>query len=284
MILNLYGICIVLGVAVAYIFLKKWVFVKNLAYGVSFKDWDDSLVWVGVGGLIGGRLYHVIDFWNFYSQNLDLIFQVWRGGLGIWGGILAGAAGLALYLARKGRLSSKTYTSYLNIFALGLPLAQAIGRLGNFFNQELFGCATNLQWGIYINETLRPVASKSKSYYHPLFLYELILDIILFVVLLKINRADLKKKVSPGKKTTPPKKFRILLDLHSPGMPVFLTYMTGYALIRILLEPLRIESWRINLLNLSYPSICADFVGFPVAVLISIMVILVIYFWRTVLR
>src|SRR3989338_6281490 len=100
-------------------------------------------------GMIGARLYHVIDQWSYYSQHSGQI--IGGAGLGIFGAVIGGAAGLLIY-TRWQKLST---LHWLDIVAPGLILAQAIGRWGNFFNQELYGYPTNLPWGLFINEAHR---------------------------------------------------------------------------------------------------------------------------------
>ena len=133
-------------------------------------------------GAIGARLYHVIDEWQFYSQNPALI--IGGRGLGIFGAVIGGAIGLIIYtkLRKFGTLR------WLDITAPGLLLAQAIGRWGNFFNQELYGYPTDLPWGIYINPVNRLSGYESFSHFHPLFLYESLWNLVGFSILMILGR------------------------------------------------------------------------------------------------
>lgn len=157
---------------------------------------DPERVWTGlliaaVGGIIGARVYHVIHEWAFYSANLELIPQIWTGGLGIPGGIAGGLIALYLYT----RLSGLKFWRWIDIAAPAMLLAQAIGRFGNWVNQELYGPPTELPWGIPIDAAHRvppwtnldeyPVES---TFFHPLFLYESILNLVGMGVLLWVGR------------------------------------------------------------------------------------------------
>jgi phosphatidylglycerol:prolipoprotein diacylglycerol transferase len=109
------------------------------------------LLWAIAGGVIGARLYHVIHQWDFYSANPSLIPQVWNGGLGIPGAVAGGA--FAIWIAT--RVRHLPTARWFDIFVMALPLGQAIGRLGNFVNQELYGPPTTLPWGIPISAAHR---------------------------------------------------------------------------------------------------------------------------------
>lgn len=168
---------------------------------------DEALLWVIIPGLIGARIYHVIDLWNeVYSRELIKVLYLWEGGLGIWGGILGGALGLWLFW--KVKRMKISFLRLTDVFVVGVPLAQTIGRWGNFANGELYGKPTTLPWGIYVD--------KISTRVHPLFLYESVLDLILFVLLFSLVKMKGRKN----------------------GV-IFGTYLIGYGLIRLLLETLR---------------------------------------------
>lgn len=127
---NAYGFLIALGIFVAY-----WLTAKRAKRrGLSAEFVWDSLPWVVVFGILGARLYHVLNYWGYYSQNPTLVPQVWLGGLGILGGLGGGLIGLMFYF--KIQNSNFSIYDYLDAAAPALPLAQAIGRLGNIFNSE----------------------------------------------------------------------------------------------------------------------------------------------------
>ena len=122
-------------------------------------------------GIIGARLYHVIDQWDFYRQHpLNIIGGA---GLGIFGALIGGIIGLIVY-TRWQKLST---LRWMDIIAPGAILAQAIGRWGNYFNQELYGYPTNLPWGIYIDPEHRLPGYEAYTHFHPLFLYESLWDL-----------------------------------------------------------------------------------------------------------
>lgn len=169
-------------------------------------------------GIIGARLYHVIDQWDFYRQNPALIFG--GAGLGIFGAIIGGAIGLLIYTKWK-RLST---LRWMDIVAPGLILAQAIGRWGNFFNQELYGYPTDLPWAIYIDPTHRLPGYEAFGYFHPLFLYESLWNFLGFLLLMLLGR-KLKHRLLDG--------------------DIFFLYVIYYGLGRSYLEGLKIDVWTI---------------------------------------
>lgn len=173
--------------------------------------WEMSF-WVIIVGVIGARLYHVLDYLPYYLENPIKIFLIWHGGLGIIGGLLFGFLTSIIYL----KIKRQDVMSWLDILVVGIPLAQAIGRWGNFFNKELYGIKTNLPWGIYEKELGYRV--------HPLFLYESLLNLILFFILLKTK----------GRLGTR-----------------FFIYLAGYSVIRFFLEFLRDRTWIVYNLNVA---------------------------------
>jgi phosphatidylglycerol:prolipoprotein diacylglycerol transferase len=170
-------------------------------------------------GIIGARLYHVIDQWDYYMQNPGMI--IGGRGLGIFGAIIGGAIGLIIYTRWK-RLST---LRWLDIFAPGLILAQAIGRWGNFFNQELYGYPTNLPWGIYIDPAHRLPGYESFSHFHPLFFYEFLWDLLGFAGLMVVGRK---------------------LRSHLRDGDIFLLYVIYYGVGRFFLEGLKIDVWTLG--------------------------------------
>ena len=169
-------------------------------------------------GIIGARLYHVVDEWDFYSQNLLLIFG--GRGLGIFGAVIGGAVGLLIYTRWKKLRTLR----WLDVVTPGLILAQAIGRWGNFFNQELYGYPSDLPWGIYIDPANRLPGYETFSHFHPLFLYESLWNLLGFSLLMVLGR-----------------KFRHrLLD-----GDIFFLYVIYYGVGRFLLEGLKIDVWSI---------------------------------------
>ena len=142
-------------------------------------------------GIIGARLYHVIDLWDYYRQNPSLIFG--GAGLGIFGAVIGGIIGLIIYAKWK-----KINTlRWLDIISPGLILAQAIGRWGNYFNQELYGYPTDLPWAIYIDPAHRIQGYETYSHFHPLFFYEFLVNFSGFILLMIIGR-KLKHRLLDG--------------------------------------------------------------------------------------
>lgn len=193
---------------------------------------EASLVWDGlwfvfVPGLAGARLYHVIDYWSYYQENLDQVVAVWRGGLGIFGAILGGLAGL-IFFAHLKKLAKPQLFRLLDSVAMSLPLGQAIGRWGNFVNQELFGPPTDLPWGVFISVENRPIEFVQFSHFHPLFLYESLLSFALLLFGLLLWRRGLGGK-----------------GWQLGGLRFLGLYPFGYGLIRFLLEFARLESWQL---------------------------------------
>lgn len=176
-------------------------------------------------GVIGARAYHVIHQWDFYSRQPELIPQIWNGGLAIAGAVIGGVIAIWLY-TRYARLNT---LRWFDIFASTMLLAQAVGRLGNFVNQELYGPPTDLPWGI-------PIAAENRegpwmdlnaypvetTQFHPLFAYEGILNLIGFFALLWIAR-------------------RFAHRLYDGD--VLMLYLIWYSAVRIYLETFRVENW-----------------------------------------
>ncbi|CAM5569864.1 prolipoprotein diacylglyceryl transferase 1 [Streptomyces pilosus] len=159
-----YAFCIIIGVFVAvWLGNKRWVARGGRAGTVA-----DIAVWAVPFGLIGGRLYHVItDYQLYFSEGRDWVdaFKIWEGGLGIWGAIAFGALGAWIGCRRRGI----PLPAYADAVAPGIAFAQAIGRWGNWFNQELYGRATDLPWAVEITSSSD---GRVPGTYHPTFLYE----------------------------------------------------------------------------------------------------------------
>ncbi|MBL8100594.1 MAG: prolipoprotein diacylglyceryl transferase [Anaerolineales bacterium] len=189
-----------------------------------------------IWGLIGARLWHIftpplssvqlgLTTGHYLSHPLDA-FALWLGGFGIPGAILGGTLALYLFSRKYGQ----SFWSLADILAPGLVLAQIIGRLTNYFNQELYGLPTNLTWAISIDSAYRLSGYESIEFYHPLFAYEMILNSINFILLFWLGR-KFSSKLNAG-------------DL-------FLFYLTFYSLTRFGLEFLRLDSSLINGININ---------------------------------
>jgi prolipoprotein diacylglyceryl transferase len=172
---------------------------------------DEVALWGFPAGLIGGRIYHLITSWDEVPKEWWGPFAVWEGGLGIWGGI---AAGVAVGLWRVKRAGADV-PAFMNACAPGILLAQAIGRWGNYFNQELYGEPTDLPWGLEIGPEHRPQQYIDSPTFHPVFLYEIIWNLTLAFVLTRLR------------------------GVRPPGL--FALYVAGYSAFRIFAELIRVD-------------------------------------------
>jgi prolipoprotein diacylglyceryl transferase len=214
-----YGLMIAIGV-IAAVWLAR---VRWRQRGGDPDDITSIALWAVPAGLIGARLYHVITDNELYRGHwFDNPFgseaspwAVWKGGLGIPGGIIVGV-GVGLYVAHRRGLR---LGAGLDAVAPALPLAQAIGRLGNYFNQELFGRPTDLPWGLQIDPAHRPPEFINSPTFHPTFLYESLWNLALMGVLIWLDK---KRVLRPGR--------------------VFVVYLGGYFLGRLWVEALRSDS------------------------------------------
>jgi len=178
-----YALCIILGIVLAiWLGERRWVARGGIAGEVS-----DLAIWAVPFGLVGGRLYHVITDWHLYfgeDKNPVTALYVWRGGLGIWGAIALGAVGVWI----GARLRGIKILPLLDALAPGVLVAQAMGRWGNWFNQELYGRPTDLPWGLEIDVAHRPSQYLDVTTYHPAFLYECLWNLAAFALLIWLDR------------------------------------------------------------------------------------------------
>ena len=220
--LNYYGLIIMTGVIAAAVLSYYEAKRRQLDTDIVW----DSLPWVVLGGVIGARIWHIltppasmveqgITTWYYLTHPLDAI-AIWRGGLGIPGAVAGGALALYLY-SRKRRFS---FLLWADIIVPGLALAQAIGRWGNFVNQEVYGSPSNLPWAITIDPQHRLPEFRNIATYHPLFLYESIFNLLNMGLLLWLNR-KFSQKLKQG--------------------DVFLSYLITYPVFRFFLEFLRLD-------------------------------------------
>jgi len=228
--IRFYGIILMLG-AVAAAFLAEHE-ARRRKFNPEFV-WD-GLIWVLIGGIIGARLWHVFTpppsmiaagFTTQYylTHPLDLI-NTRLGGLGIPGAVIGGALALYIFCRRK----KMSFLTWADIAAPGVALAQAIGRWGNFFNQELYGKPSTLPWAVKIDPINRLPGYESYSTFQPLFLYESIWNLLNMGLLLWLGR-KYGDRLKEG-------------DL-------FLTYLVGYPVGRFFLEFLRLDAPRIGTIN-----------------------------------
>ena len=178
-----YAICILIGIGVAiWMGERRW-----RARGGPEGTVAEVAVWAVPFGVVGGRLYHVISSPDaYFGQGGDLVraLEIWKGGLGIWGAVALGAVGAWIGCWRQGvKLSS-----FADAVVPGILVAQAIGRLGNYFNQELFGGPTTLPWGLEIAPAFRPLGYENVATFHPTFLYEMLWNLAAAGLLLWLDR------------------------------------------------------------------------------------------------
>jgi prolipoprotein diacylglyceryl transferase len=206
---HLYGIMIALGVFLALeLARRRWS-----DRGGDPEDMSSIAMWAVPAGLVGARLYHVVTDNELYrGGNWYHAFFIWNGGLGIPGGIIAGVA-VGIWAARRRGIRIPTA---LDVVAPALALAQAIGRWGNYFNQELFGRPTTLPWGLSVDPAHRPLGLEQFATFHPTFLYEMLWNLALVVALILIDR---RRIVRPGR--------------------IFALYIGGYFTGRLWVEALR---------------------------------------------
>jgi phosphatidylglycerol:prolipoprotein diacylglycerol transferase len=220
--------------------------VSGVMLGAVYASWrakqdgeDPDHVWNGliiaiILGIIGARLYHIFSEprggavgWSYYKQNPMEILYIWHGGLGIYGAIAGGALGMLIYALRAGLRPMQ----WLDYGAPGLALGQAIGRWGNFINQELYGPPTDLPWGLVIAPPYRIspyndlVTYPPETLFHPTFLYESLWCLLVFIVLAVIAH-KCKDRLLDG--------------------DILLGYILGYPLGRFFIEYLRPDAWMVG--------------------------------------
>ena len=210
-----YAFVIIIGIIVA-VWLGNRRYVER---GGAPGTITDIAIWAVPFGIVGGRLYHVLSDWQLYfgdqGAGLAAALRIWDGGLGIWGAVTVGALGAWIGARRAG----VALPPVGDAIAPGIALAQAIGRWGNWFNQELFGAPTTLPWGLQIDTVHRPAGYESFETFHPTFLYE---SAWMVGVALVLIWADRRFKMGHGR--------------------VFALYVLLYCTGRLWIESLRIDS------------------------------------------
>ena len=244
--LRWYGLLVVLGIIAALyitLFLAKKYFEidKELIFDLAF--------WLIITGLIGARIYDIFLQLPFYIENPIQTLQVWKGGLAIHGGIIAGL--ITIYFFGKNKKIN--FFKLTALIVPGLALGQAIGRFGNYFNQELYGLPTNLPWGIPIDFINRPLEFINETHFHPTFLYESLGNLIIFIILICIY------------------KFTFIRKRFSSHFLVWSTalYMILYSILRFSLEYLRIDQAP-EFLGMRWPQVISLIIIFMSILTISI--------------
>jgi phosphatidylglycerol---prolipoprotein diacylglyceryl transferase len=186
--IHFYSVFILVGAIAGYYLAKP----EAKRFRIDTGLLQESLFFGVIPGIIGARLYHVIDKLGYYAADPARALEIWNGGLGILGGLAGGLLGLA-YFARRCQLS---LLRLLDIWAPSVLLAQAIGRFGNWTNQEAFGPPTGLPWGVYVDPAHRPAQYAAETHFHPTFFYEAGWDLLGLAVLLLLRP---KLRQTPGR-------------------------------------------------------------------------------------
>ncbi len=207
-----YGLIVVIGIVAGLILSGRLAKGSNIDEEAIY----DLAFYLIIFGLVGARIYDCFLEAPYYLAHPGDIVKIWRGGLAIHGAIIAGAGTIYFY-ARKFKLDIVKLASVL---VPGLALGQAIGRWGNYFNQELFGQPTGLPWGIYINFMNRPGNWANNQYFHPTFLYESLGCLLLSLVLIYLHKK---------------------LKTENKHLLIASTYFISYSIIRFSLEFIRID-------------------------------------------
>lgn len=228
--IRFYGIILMLGVVAG-------AFLANKEARRKGENGDfvwDALLWIVIGGILGARIWHILTpppsmvaqgiTTRYYLTHWFDAVAIWNGGLGIPGAVIGGVLALYIYCRSK----KIPFLTWVDIIAPSLALGQAIGRWGNYVNQEIYGAPTDLPWGIFISPQNRLPEFKEISHYHPLFLYESIWNLANMFFLLWLSRrfAD---KLKAG--------------------DVFLVYLVSYPVGRFLLEYLRLDASQVGGVN-----------------------------------
>jgi len=229
LVLHFYGLIIVFGAIMAAFLAASEVKRRKISTDYVW----DMLPWALIGGIIGARIWHIltpsesmgVTAAYYFTHPLDAL-AIWKGGLGIPGAVIGGALAVYIYTKKKGL----NFLQWTDMLAPGLLLAQAIGRWGNFINQEIYGLPTNLPWAIFIDPTRRLKEYLDVAYYHPLFLYESLWNLINMGLLLWIGRRFASKLMNGD---------------------IFLIYCIMYPVTRFTLEFLRLDSSQVAGININ---------------------------------
>lgn len=229
-----YGIT--MGVAIFISVLMLCYFRKKFFEEISEDSLLDLSFYVILGGIAGARLWYILLNADYYFSHLKEIIMVNHGGISIHGAIIGGIATGFVYV----KLNKLKFLRLADLYSLVIPIGQAIGRWGNFFNSEAFGKPCLLPWKMYIAPEFRPSEYRSYEYFHPTFLYESIADILIFVILYIFLRKNPENQ---------------------NGM-LFFSYLILYSSVRIFIEFIRIDS----VLNIG---------TIPIAAAVSVIIIII---------
>ncbi len=227
-----YGVILAIAIIVGTLVAD---FIGNKFFSLKKETVIDMSPYLVIMGIIGARAYYCLLNYDFYLRFPTEILAIRHGGISIHGAILGGLIGLIIFAKRH----NISILKLCDASAVGLVIAQAIGRWGNFFNSEAFGLPTNLPWKLYIAEQYRPIPYTEYSFFHPTFLYESILNFVIFIILLLLIKKQTFKKEGN----------------------IALIYLILYSIVRIFVENFRIDS--VMYLH-----------GIPIAIVVSIGIIL----------
>jgi phosphatidylglycerol:prolipoprotein diacylglycerol transferase len=230
--IRFYGIILMLGAVAAAFVAEREVRRRGMKGDLVW----DALIWLLIGGIIGARLWHVflpsvsnealgITLRSYLNNPLDILIT-WNGGLGLPGAVIGGLIALYIFCRRK----KLDFLVWVDIAAPALALGQAIGRWGNYINQELYGAPTSLPWKIFIAPANRLPGYEAVAYYHPLFLYESLWNFANFLLLMWLSRKH-SDKLLPG--------------------DIFLVYLIIYPFGRFMLEFLRLDPAMVGGINMN---------------------------------
>jgi phosphatidylglycerol:prolipoprotein diacylglycerol transferase len=230
--IRFYGIILMLGAVAAAFVAEREVRRRGMKGDLVW----DALIWLLIGGIIGARLWHVftpppsmvergITVQFYLTHPLDIL-TTWNGGLGLPGAVIGGLLALFLFCRRR----KLDFLVWVDIAAPALALGQAIGRWGNYVNQELYGAPTNLPWKIFIAPQNRLPGLETVAYYHPLFLYESLWNFANFLLLMWLSRKH-SARLFPG--------------------DIFLVYLIVYPFGRFMLEFLRLDPAMVGGININ---------------------------------
>lgn len=227
--LHYYGLIIMAGV-IAGLYLAISCGKRR---GLDADTYWDMAPWMLLSGILGARLWHVLMpsvssglTFRWYLQHPAEILAVWNGGLGIPGGVIGGVFGIWLFCRRR----KIVFSDFMDTIAPALPLGQAVGRWGNYVNQELYGMPSDLPWSITIDPVHRIAPYLDQATYHPLFLYESLFDLLLAFCLWRVDRSG-KSGLKKGS--------------------LFLIYLIAYPTARFFLEFLRLDPAQVGGLNIN---------------------------------
>lgn len=223
---TLFGITFHLyGLIIGFSLILLWKISESILFGKISKNVQSTLfVWLIISALIGARMWHVATDWELYQDNLVSAFLIWRGGLSIFGAMLGGLVGI-IGASRVHKFTWYEILHFADAMAIAMPFAQASGRVANWINEELYGPPTDVPWKIYISEPNRLSGFENQEFYHPLFLYETIGNLLLGFLLSFLERRS-HLKFGQGK--------------------ILMLYLFCYGILRFFLDFMRLDKTMIS--------------------------------------